>query len=106
MQTSKRRQLSFNITAVILSLCLAVVLLWWSLPFVRAQGAEKDPGASAPPASSGATNSPSRAPADAGAPSTNAPSTNAPARRASIRDAAASNSSTDKILSSKQKETQ
>jgi hypothetical protein len=45
-------------------------------------------------------------PKPANAPSTNAPSTNAPARRASIRDAAASNSSTDKILSSKQKETQ
>jgi type II secretion system protein D len=83
MQSSKPRTLKFKITAALLSLCLAALLLWCSLPFVRAQNAPRDTGTNAVPtppgtntASGGTTNTAAATAATGG---TNAPdgSTNA-----------------------------
>jgi type II secretion system protein D len=84
MQSPKRRQLKFNLTAIMLSLCLAAVLLWCSWPLVHAQTVEKDTGTKAAPATLGASKTVARASTDtnstAAAASTNSPngSTHAP----------------------------
>jgi type II secretion system protein D len=62
---------------MMLSLCLATVLLWSSLPSVHAQSADKDTGTNAAPAAA-ATNTASRASTDTNSPATPAASTNAP----------------------------
>ena len=77
MQTSKRRHLKFYFTAVMLSFCLAAVLLWCLPPFARAQAGEGGAGAGATPASPGANStmaSPGAAnPAPRGAPDATPP---------------------------------
>ncbi|MGD0411435.1 MAG: secretin N-terminal domain-containing protein [Verrucomicrobiota bacterium] len=101
MQTSKRRKLKITFILVMLSLCLAAVFLWCTLPFVHAQSGEKGagtnaassapvanstaapPGAASPappaatnPASAGAANPAPRASTDTNPPATAAGSTN------------------------------
>ncbi len=96
MQPSTRRQLKFNLTAVMLSLCLAAAVLWCSLPLLRAQSAEKDPAANPAPAAPGAdpapaapaaTNSAARAATDTNSPASAAASTNAPGTAAASTNA-------------------
>ena len=86
MQTSPRRQLRFTFTTLMLSLCLVAVLLWCSLPFVRAQSGARGAGTNAAPAapgpslaaaSPGAANTAPRASMDTNPPAAAAASTNA-----------------------------
>jgi general secretion pathway protein D len=100
MQSSKRRQLKLNFTAVMLSLGLAAGLLWCSLPLGHAQSAEQGSGTNAaPPAPApGAaavasavttdTNSPATGAASTNAPGSTAASTNAPGTAAGSTNAA------------------
>jgi type II secretion system protein D len=89
MQSSKHRQLKLNFTAVLLSLCVAAVLLRCSLSFVHAQNAAKDTTTNTAPAAPGATNTASRAVTDTNAPATAAASTNAPEGSTNAPDATA-----------------
>jgi len=101
MQPSKHRQLKFNFTAVMLSLCLAAGVLWCSLPILHAQSAGNDTQTNAPPASPDAgsliavaapdaaasTNAPGTAAASTNSPATGAASTNAPGTAAASTNA-------------------
>ncbi|MGO8697979.1 MAG: secretin N-terminal domain-containing protein [Limisphaerales bacterium] len=73
---SNRPTLKFKFIAALLSLCLAALVLWFTLPFVHAQNAQPATPSAAPPTPSSA-NPPAPAPAAA----TNSPaaSTNSPA---------------------------
>src|ERR1035438_4647223 len=91
MQPSKRRQLKLNFTAVMLSLSLAAVVLWCSLPILHAQSAGGNSDTNAPPPSPAAGLAVSVAPPDAAA-STNAPGTAAAATNAPGTAPASTNS--------------
>jgi type II secretion system protein D len=91
MQPSKRRQLKLNFTAVMLSLSLAAVVLWCSLPILHAQSAGGNSDTNAPPPSPAAGLAVPVAPPDAAA-STNAPGTAAAATNAPGTAAASTNS--------------
>jgi type II secretion system protein D len=75
MQSINRRHLKFNFPKVLCALCLAAVVLWYSLPSAQTQNAVTTTGTNAAPASVGATNTNSTVTAG----STNSPdiSTNA-----------------------------